>query len=166
MKKLFTVVCLMVALMLASINLNAQTEQSAQPSYQTPYSVSVHGGYSWLNGVVGGEFQYGHFAVGGGWMPNKYPLSGNKISSGCFAGTYYTGTPLDETTFSGGVSTAGYLEEDSYGNQFAMPTYIVMAGSKYNAGGVYLKGGVGYGWCEYLGSFTFELTLGLTLFGN
>jgi hypothetical protein len=162
MKKIFITLSLILVLILISTNLNAQ------PSQVPPYSISAFGGYSWLNGVLGGEAQFGHYAVGGGWMPTKMPMSGITINSGCFYGTYYTGTPLDEYSFyiSAGMATAGYQYEDSWGGQETLPITIIMGGAKYTSGPIYLKTGIGYGWCSEMGSFTFEIGLGFTIFGN
>lgn len=159
MKKLLLTVFMSVSLLLVSLTVNAQ---------QTPYSVNAHGGYSWLNGVLGGEVQFGHVGLAAGWMPAKMPLSGTKVNSGCFNATYYSGTPVDEYSFylSAGVSSAGYRYEDSWGGESTEPITIVMLGSKYDSGGVYCKAGVGYGWCDQAGAFAFEILLGFKLFGN
>ena len=41
-----------------------------------------------------------------------------------------------------------------------------MGGSRYNGKNVYLKAGVGYGWNEWAGVWTGEITLGIPLFKN
>jgi len=140
---------------------------------QTPTAFNIQGGYSWLNGVVGAELQYGKVALSGGWMPTKMPVSGDKISSFGVALTYYT-RPAGQEGYSyyisGGVASSGYRYEyiSSYGyrDETVTPITIIMVGYKYDAGGVNGKLGVGYGWCEEAGAWTFEATLGFTLFGN
>jgi hypothetical protein len=161
MKKVLLTIFMSLAIIIASTTANAQ-------STPTPYSISAHGGYSWLNGVLGGEVQFGHVGLAAGWMPTKMPLSGTKVNSGCFNATYYSGTPVDDYSFylSAGVSTAGYRYEDSWGGEDIEPITIIMLGSKYDSGGVYCKAGVGYGWCDQAGIVAFEILLGFKLFGN
>jgi hypothetical protein len=153
MKKILMTICLMFSLILAA---------------QTPYALSVTGGYSWLSGVIGAEFQTGNFGFSGGWMPTSMPMSGEKVNSVGVAVTAYSGTPEDISTWycSLGVASDGYRYEDSYGYGSTMPMTIVMVGSKYSSGDIFCKGGIGYGWCELGGAFAFEFTLGYTLFKN
>ncbi len=162
MKKLLTILTVFV-LLLVSSNLNAQST--------TPFAVSAHGGYSWLNGVVGGEAHIGHFGVSGGWMPTKMPISGDKISSVGFAVSAYTGNP-DETTYyiSYGIASDGFRSETTsnygYSGEMTAPMNIIMVGCKSGTDMVNFRLGGGYGWCEYGKSFTFEATLGIVLFSN
>ena len=138
MKKFLLTMVLMMGILFSS-NLKAQYSEVSSP---TPFGISLQGGYSWLNGVVGGEIQYGHFSVSGGWMPTTMPVSGAKVTSGCFAGTYYSATSLNDYAayISVGVSTKGYQYEDLYGNGGTEPVTIVMVGSKYEApSGLWLK---------------------------
>jgi hypothetical protein len=162
MKKL-----LLAIVMLISLSVFSASAQS------TPFAFRAQGGYSWINGVVGAEAQFGKFALSGGWMPTKMPLSGEKISSIGGAITYYT-LPADEEGYSYyasvGFASQGYRYELTsswgYGEEETLPMTIVMVGYKYDSGGVNCKLGAGYGWCEVAGAFTFEITLGFTLFGN
>lgn len=159
MKKLFTIVCLVIAMAFTS-NLKAQ---------ETPFALNATTGYSWLNGVLGLEAQFGKFAVSGGWMPCRMPIYGEWISSYSGALTYYTLAADDPGLsyyLSGGFASAGYRYEDSWGGEYTYPITIIMVGSKYDLGGFNCKAGVGYGWCEYAGAFTFEITLGFTIAGN
>jgi len=169
MKKILVMMCLTVVLVLPS-KLNAQMSNS---TVVTPGSASIVGGYSWLNGVDGAELQYGKFGVEGGWMPAKMPLSGNKISSYGVAVTYYTlpaGQEGYSSYISAGVASSGYRYEITsnygYSDEYVLPMTIIMVGEKYNSGGMFFKIGGGYGWCEEAGAWTFEITLGFTLFGN
>jgi hypothetical protein len=162
MKKFFTIICLMVALLLSSIKLNAQ-------STRIPVAFNVQGGYSWLNGVAGAEVQFGHISLSGGWMPCKMPLSGSKINSYGGAISYYT-LPVNQEGYSSyvsvGVASQGYRYEDTWGGEVIEPMTIIMIGEKYNVGIVSCKLGGGYGWCDQAGAWTFEITLGFTLFSN
>jgi hypothetical protein len=161
MKKIFLAICLTLALLLPS-NLNGQT----------PVTVNVHGGYSWINGVVGGEAQFGNFGVSSGWMPTSMPMSGEKVNSVGFGLTYYS-LKAGEPGYSGyltlGFASDGYRYEDSWGGDATVPVTIIMLGSKYDSGGgFYSKAGIGYGWCTDpdVGTFAFEVLLGFTLFGS
>jgi len=160
MKKRLLMICLTIALLLP-LNLRAQTATT----------FSIHGGYSWLNGVVGAELQVGKFGISGGWMPAKMPMSGESISSYGFAVTLYSAN-AGETGYSmylsGGGASQGYRYEDTWGGEATAPVAIIMVGSKYDSGGVYSKVGIGYGWCSdpEVGAFAFEILLGFTLFGK
>jgi len=158
MRKILLMICLTTALMLP-LTLNAQT----------PIALNLHGGYSWLNGVVGGEIQFGRLGISGGWMPTRMPLSGDPISSIGIGGTLYS-SRAGELGYSGyvsmGVTSQGYQYEDSWGGEATEPVTIIMTGLKYDSGGFYMKGGVGYGWCDYAESWTGEILIGFTLFSN
>jgi hypothetical protein len=163
MKKVFLLMFLTMALMLSS-NLKAQT----------PMTLSGQGGYSWLSGVVGGEIQFGHIGLGGGWMPTSMPYSGDPVSSVGLYGTYYTlpaGQPGYSEYLTVGVASAGYQEEtytnSRYSNGSTSPMTIIMLGAKWQGErGWFSKLGVGYGWCDQAEAFTFEATVGFTLFSN
>ncbi len=157
MKKLILTIFVSLSLLLSSMTVNAQS----------PYAVSVQGGYSWLNGVVGGDLQIGHFGLSGGWMPTKMPMTGEKISSTGFAVSLYSGL-YDESGMyvSLGSASNGYRYEDSNGYGATSPMTILMVGSKTGTDVVNIKLGLGYGWCDYGKAWTFEATLGIKLFGN
>lgn len=163
MKKVLLMLVLTIALMLPS-TLKAQT----------PITFGGQAGYSWLSGIVGGEIQAGHIGVGVGWMPTSMPYSAEPVSSVGFYGTYYT-LPTGQPGYSGyltiGAASAGYQEEtygsSGYYDGFTAPVTIVMVGTKWEGErGWFSKVGVGYGWCEYMDAFTFEITVGFTLFSN
>jgi hypothetical protein len=157
MKKILLTIYLAILFLLFSSNLSSQT----------PYALSVQGGYSWLNGVVGGDLHIGNFGISGGWMPTKMPMSGLKINSYGFAATIYSGPP-DETSYyaSIGVASQGFRYEDSWGGESTAPMTIVMAGVKSGSDQFTFKLGGGYGWCEYGNAWTFEISLGFVLFKN
>lgn len=149
----------MLALILFSSNMSAQNE--------TPIAFNVQGGYSWLNGVVGAELQIGHFGLSGGWMPTTMPLSGAKINSYSFAGTYYSEPNSQFSSYlSVGVASQGYRYEDSWGNGATAPVTILMVGLKEEADIFSVKAGLGYGWSDQGDAWTFEATIGLVLFSN
>jgi hypothetical protein len=160
MKKVLLTICLSLMLIIMSTTVNAQS---------TPFSLNVQGGYSWLNGVVGAEAQFGKIGLSGGWMPCKMPMSGTKVNSIGLAATYYT-LPANQEGYSAyisaGVASDGYRYEDSWGDEAISPMTIVMIGSKYDSGDMNCKLGIGYGWCDEAGVFTFEITLGFSLFSN
>ena len=159
MKKLLLVAIMSVVM----ISLSTTTKA------QTPMSFSVHGGYSWLTGVVGAEAQFGNIGLAGGWMPTKMPMSGEKISSYSGAVTYYTSKAGEEGSsfyITGAMASQGYRYEDSWGGESTSPITIIAVGTKYDAGGVWSKVGVGYGWCDLASAWTFEISLGFVLFGN
>jgi hypothetical protein len=145
----------MLGLLLSS-NVKAQSSS---------YALSVQGGYSWINGVVGGDLQIGHFGIGGGWMPTKMPLSGTNINSIGFHLTYYSSLYNEYGYYvSVGEATSGFRYEDTWGGESTLPMTIIMIGIKSGTDNLYLKLGGGYGWCDYGNAWTFEATLGIPLF--
>jgi hypothetical protein len=158
MRKLLIVSLLTILL---SLNLIAQISPTAT-------SFSIHGGYSWLNGVVGAELQSGCIGISAGWMPTSMPMSGNKVNSFSGALTVYGGQPTEPLLcyLSGGIASAGYQYEDSYGYGKTDQVIIFMAGLKFKLGTFYGKLGAGYGFCSEADSFTLEGLIGIPLFKN
>ena len=155
MKKLFSLITLFFAFAMFS---NAQL-------------VTIQGGYSWTNGMVGAEWQFGHVVLATGWMPTSMPLSGDRINSYSFAVSWYGGGNIASgyyTTF--GISSQGYRYESSStsGSNYSEtgPAYIVMLGYRYLwESGLNLKGGIGYGWNDKdsamkMSTVTWEITFG------
>ena len=164
MKKLLLAIFMSISLIFASTILSAQSTESTQST--TPYSLSITGGYSWLTGALGGEFQFGNVGLAAGWMPTTMPLSGTKINSGCYAITYYYPENNYFTYASAGISTKGYQYEDTWGGAYTKAVTIIMFGEKWQGKRLWMKAGVGYGWCDEAKVWTGEITLGLILFGN
>jgi len=135
---------------------------------QAQLSLGVNAGYSWLTGMVGPELEVGHWSVGMGYMPTSMPGSGEPLTSISWFVTYQTAVFQESSGYYVGLgsASAGYRSEYSYnGGSWTDGTvanmWIAMVGYKYNwYSGLNLKGGVGYGWCEYAGVFTWEVTLG------
>ena len=162
MKKIFLTIVVFMSFLLLSMTVSAQNEQT-----ETPYAVSLQGGYSWLNGVVGGDVQIGHIGLSGGWMPTKMPMTNEKISSVGIAVTAYSDVYYENSWFvSLGSASNGYRYEDSNGYGATSPMTIVMVGDKYGSDDFNMKLGIGYGWCDYGNAWTFEATIGFKLFGN
>ena len=159
----------MKKLLLVAIMSIVMISISTTTKAQTPMSFSVHGGYSWLTGVLGAEAQFGNIGLAGGWFPTKMPMSGERIHSYSGAVTYYTAKASEEGTsyyISGAYASQGFRYEDSWGGAYTSPMTIITGGVKYQYGGVWSRVGVGYGWCDEDGAFAFEINLGFVLFGN
>jgi len=141
-------------------------------SYSQSSAFSVYGGYSWVNGAIGAEYQFGSMAISGGWFPTVMPGSNERISSFSGALTYYGGNWDNSAYYATiGVATAGYREQTSYNSgvwtdDVISPMTIVMAGYKGTYKTTHCKLGFGYGWCNYGDAWTWEFTIGWTLFGN
>lgn len=136
---------------------------------QTPLSISVHGGYSWVIGGAGADIQFGRFAVGGGWMPTKMPLSDERLQAICGSLTYYQPIPVLKglsAYISAGGATNAYRYEDSWGWKSAKPMVIGIAGGRYELGRFWLRAGGGYGWCKEGDAYTWEACLGFKVFQN
>jgi hypothetical protein len=158
MKKMFLSLIMVFAFMFA---INQETNA------QTPISLGINTGYSWLSGVIGGEFQVGHFILGAGYWPAKMPGSGETVGSiGWFL--EYSDALWDESGYyvNFGMASNGYRSQYSYnngpyGSDYTNSMMIVNVGYKYGSwNGWNMKAGCGYGWCEEAGVFNFELTLG------
>lgn len=157
MKKILLLLSLMFIL---SINTISQTK------------INAWGGYSWINGVVGIEAQYGHFGIGAGYFPTKMPNSNENIPSFGGSVTFYTKSneslkkSLDIGYYcSIGVASAGYRYQ-SLSEDVIIPMTYGIIGVKGYRNKLYFKTGGGYGWCKDYSSFTFELGIGYTLFTN
>jgi len=160
MKKLLVLIFLVL-----NINTNAQYSATTPDPYVLPFAFNIHGGYSWLDGVLGADLQWDNLGISGGWMPNTMPLSGRSVPSYSIAASCYSGHYYENSVYlSIGVASTGYLYEDSYGYEETMPMTIVMGGYKWAGENLYLKMGVGYGWCNQGNTWTGEITLGYTLF--
>ena len=143
---------------------NAQYTEPAAPTI-SPRAFYVHGGYSWLDGVVGFNFQNNYWGIGFGWMPNSMPLSGERVNSFGMSGVIYSAPYYKDALYLKiGVVTNGYIYQDSYGYEYLSPMSIIMGGYKFGGETLALKLGLGYGWCEYGGTWTGEVTLGYALF--
>ncbi|MFW5847923.1 MAG: hypothetical protein ACOCVF_03305 [bacterium] len=123
---------------------------------QVSGSFNVNLGYSYLNGMIGGELQLGHIAFSGGYFISEY-------ESWSMAVSLYE-TEWDESSFyiSYGIASTGYVNESPYGIILS-PTNIAMFGLRFGGDPMNLKAGMGYQWCEYDDGLTWEVTLGIVL---
>ena len=162
---------LLTIVMVFSMLFAITTETKAQ----TPSALSITGGYSWLNGVVGADFQYANIGVSGGWMPTTMPLSGDRISSFGAAFSLYSREYMSSMGSSRWYASIGYASQGyryqytstySGSSEMTSPMTIVMGGIKNTYNNMFVKLGGGYGWCEYANAFTFELIIGINLFNN
>lgn len=147
---------------------------------QTPLDISLWGGYSWLNGVFGVEAQFGQIGISGGWYPAKMPYSNDPISSFSGAITIYgkNNKYLDDHygSFSAcyygsfGIASAGYRYESYSGSSIydtmVQPMYIVIGGVKSYVDRWQFKLGMGYGWCDQAGVFTWEIGLSYAIISS
>ena len=165
MKKFLVLFSLMFAL---SISAFSQTD------------LSVGAGYSWLQGVVNVEAQFGHWGIGAGYFPAKMPGSGERVSSFSAALTFYGKDNEFLDNHSGalgacyygsvGVASAGYRYQEDYGsgwtNDYIEPMTILMVGVKSYAGKFSFKLGAGYGFSASASAFTWEVGLQYALFSS
>ena len=133
--------------------------------------LSAHAGYSWLNGVVGLEYNVSGFGISAGVFPAKLPATGGRVASFSGALSFY-GKDYDESGWyaSIGIASAGYREQTSYGGSSwstnIQPMTIVMVGSRGSSLGTWAKLGAGAGFSPDGGAiFTFELLIGFQLLG-
>ena len=124
--------------------------------------ITVQGGYSWLNGVIGAELQFGKIGISAGYMPTAMPLSGDPVSSYSLALSLY-GKDYDESCFYGsyGIASGGYRYEDTNGESIVELMSIGMIGYRFTTDfGLSSKLGAGYGWNKNTGVYTMEWTVG------
>lgn len=138
---------------------------------QKLYSLSVNGGYSWIGGAIGGDLQIGKFGISGGWMPCKMPISGDRVNSYSIGISMYSFSPDSKGFYASvGVTSAGHRREETIGgnitNRMTSPMTIVMVGIKSCYKDATFQIGCGYGWCQYIQNFTFEISLGYVLLSN
>jgi len=157
MKKILLILITLFALSIGSVQ-SQEIEKST--------ALYIRGGYSWFTGVVGGELQMGNVGIGGGWMPTKTPLTGQKENAYGICVTYYTGNYNEDSFYlSGGYIINGYRYENSYGTYNTDNMIGLMGGYKIATDIIDLKGGVGYGFYSDGGTFTAEITLGINILG-
>lgn len=137
-------------------------------------NLGVWGGYSWINGIVGVETQYGHFGIGAGYLPTKMPNTSENIPSFSGSVTYYTKSNEELKKHNGfdicyygsiGVASAGYRYQSLSEDVIVSMTYG-MIGVKGYRNKLSIKAGGGYGWCKDNNSWTFEVGIGYLLFTN
>lgn len=154
----------MKKLLLSIIVLFAITASSMAQSS----SFLARGGYSWLNGMVGAEYQVNRLGFGLGWMPNTKPASGEKVTSITYNVTFYGGE-WDESAFyiSAGGATNGFQRETYSSNGYydyeTSAGFILTGGYKFAWEALDLKVGGGWGWGLQQSVGTLEATLGLRL---
>lgn len=103
-----------------------------------------------------------------GWMPTSMPGSGDAVTSISWFVTYQDAVFQESSGYyvSIGSASAGYRYEVSYNggswtDDVVANMWIGMIGYKYNwYSGLNMKAGLGYGWCEYAGVFTWEVSVG------
>lgn len=142
---------------------------TAETKAQDENGLFIQGGYDWLDGAVAGGVQIGYLRLSVGWFPTKMPGSNESVSGACWTATW-EGSKWYESGYylSIGQNSAGYRYQASYNGgawtgDIIEPMTIIMFG--YRAAtydGLYLKGGAGYGWCQYASSFTYGISLGYT----
>ena len=142
---------------------------------------SLWGGYSWLNGVVGAEAQFGNVGISAGYFPAKMPGSGESVASFSGAVTLYGKNNKYLDSHSGaqgacwygsfGVASAGYRYQASYNSgawtdDYIEPVYIGMVGVKSYHQKWSFKLGCGYGFYSGGNTFTWEVGFGYALFSS
>jgi len=162
MKKLF----LAIAFCIISISLSAQVSNA----------FSAHIGDSWVNGLLGAEYQVSNYALSVGWIPGRFPYPCRKdINSLSAAFTIYEKNWNEDCFY---ISTA-YASEGFQYAQYSpasnmiitgyhtTPSIIVLIGHKSVVDKTgYFKFGVGLNASGQGDKFEFEILLGLNIFKN
>jgi len=162
MRKLF----LAIALFVISVSLSAQVSNA----------FSAHIGDSWVNGLLGAEYQISNYALSVGWIPGRFPYPYRKnINSLSAAFTVYEKNWNEDSFY---ISTA-YASEGypyaKYGKESNMlitgyntaSSIIVLLGHKSVIDKTgYFKFGFGLNASEQGDKFEFEIMLGLNIFKN
>lgn len=158
MKKVLFSLFMAIA-MLFAVNTETKAQQKS--------ALFVQGGYDWLDGVVAGGVQFGHWKFSAGYFPTKMPGSGDPVSGVTWAITWEDGLWNQSGYYASiGMNSAGYRSEvsvngGSWGSDIVEPMWIAMLGYRYGSwSGMFLKAGAGYGWCDLGSSFTYGISLG------
>ena len=124
-------------------------------SFAQKSSITVQTGYSLSTGLVGVEYQFGKVGVAAGWMPLRIPESHEIISSFSAAITAYNCSWNESGWYaSAAFASAAYRSED-----IVSPIIILTGGYKHQiSSGLSIKGGIGYGWCEYAAFPSLEIS--------
>ena len=125
-------------------------------SFAQKSSITVQTGYSLSTGLLGTEYQFGKISVAAGWIPLRTPEPHKTISSFSAAITAY-GCDWNESGWYGSAAfaSAAYRSEDIVSEMM-----ILSLGYKQHMWSAFsLKGGVGYGWCQYAAYPSLEITV-------
>lgn len=137
-------------------------------------SFLVRSGYSWVNGIVGGEYQISRIGVGLGWMPNQKPKSTERVTSICYNITFYGGNWDKSTFYITAAGATNRFQIEKYGSNSPNGDYyyesatgfMLTAGYKFAWDGADFKVGGGWGWGLDQSVGTLEATLGIRLMKN
>ena len=146
---------LLIIVMMITIDLSAGNRRD-------PNMITLYSGYSWVNGILGGEYQNNNFSLGIGYFPTtgfqgKYKTS-ISISFGWYIKSYDTNTPY----IMFGVATNGHnINSDNISIHTNEPTTIIM-GYRYWYKDFSVKGGLGFKYSADYQMVTFELLIGYT----
>lgn len=115
-------------------------------SFAQKSSITVQTGYSYSTGLLGVEYQLGKIGIAAGWIPLRMPESHEFISSFSAAITAYN----CDWNESGWYASAAFASKAYRSEEIVSPMTILSLGYKQHMGsGLSIKGGVGYGWCQY-----------------
>jgi len=127
----------------------------------------ARGGYSWINGVVGGEMFVNKISFGGGWMPNRSQISGKMLTTICGQVSFHASDPeYDPSVYlSLGFASNGYQYTDDYGRYRTETMLVILLGYRYYTGKrIDFKLGAGYGFYDGGGTLTGEIGIGVKIF--
>ena len=124
-------------------------------------------GGSQFSGVVGAEFQHGHFGIEGGWGGFNHSSFDEPWNMGAVALSVYSGKPF-KNSFYGSIGYAfnGVIKLTIQDNEILNAEYAnstgFVVGFKWGGDTWFsLKGGVGDQLSEIKNSFTGEFTIGI-----
>lgn len=131
------------------------------------YGIGVQGGYDWLEGNIAAAGQFGNIGLTLGQFYTTMPGSGDEVTGFCWSVSLNDGN-WDQSGYylSIGQNSAGYRYElsvngGSWDSDIIEPMWIGMLGYKVvTYSGIFIKLGVGYGWCDYASAFTYGISLG------
>lgn len=157
MKKLILMAIFAFAMLAGSIESKAQSS-----------SFLARGGYSWVSGMVGAEYQFNKIGFGMGWMPNQKPASGEKVTTITYNITFYGGEWYESAFYiTAGGATNGFQRETYSSNGYydyeSAAGFILTGGYRWAWEHVDLRVGGGWGWGLEQSVGTLEATLGLRL---
>ena len=154
MRKFLSLLILLIAL---NLSVKSQTDQPESYFF-------ARCGYSWINGVIGGELFFNKVSIGGGWMTDVAPFTDNNISFICAQISYYNKGTNENSNY----CSFGMANNNPYDNIYETDQpetiFVGILGYRWFCRNFDFKAGIGYGGANKYGRFTGEIGAGIKIY--